>query len=70
MKHNTWDKTRTCLDFPVGCRVEFHPCTDEWAMGAKFGTVTRSTAEHVTVQPDDLRQRRRVTDMELIRRIT
>jgi len=70
VKHNDWDKNRTAADFPAGCRVEFHPCTDLWASGARYGAVTSSKEGEVVVQPDKSRPKVRITDMELIRRIS
>jgi hypothetical protein len=42
--------------FKVGQRVELHPCTDEWMMGARFGEVRRVADGRVWVKLDKIRK--------------
>jgi hypothetical protein len=39
-------------DFLIGERVELHPATDLWMMGARFGTVIKVTRTKVHVKLD------------------
>ena len=42
----------TVSDFATGDRVEIHPCTDLWMMGARFGTVIKLGRKFVHVELD------------------
>lgn len=47
--------------FPNGKRIEMHPGTDQWMMGARFGNVVRvdEKAGDVIVKLDKLKKRLR-----------
>lgn len=46
------DPVPTLQDFTVGQRVELHPATDLWMMGARFGVVTLIGRKYVHVKLD------------------
>jgi hypothetical protein len=48
----TYDDYALTTDFQVGDRVETHPATDYWMMGARFGTVIKIGRKMVHVQLD------------------
>ena len=39
-------------DFTIGTRVQLHPATDLWMMGARYGTVVKVTRTRVHVKLD------------------
>jgi hypothetical protein len=41
-------------DFQVNDRIEFHPATDMWMRGARFGTVVKIGRKLLTVHVDHL----------------
>jgi hypothetical protein len=42
----------TLADFKVGDRIQMHPGTDQWMMGARYGNVTRIGKHAVQVKLD------------------
>lgn len=56
MSHNYGTSPK---DFTIGQRVELHPGTDLWMMGARFGTVTKIGRKFVTVKLDRLTRAKR-----------
>lgn len=54
-------------DFKVGQRVEFHPCTDLWMSGCRYGEVRKVYGDCVFVKPDAGAFAKEFNDMELIR---
>ena len=40
-------------DFKVGERVQFHPATDFWMRGRRYGTVESLGTTYVSVMSDD-----------------
>lgn len=52
-------------ELSVKDRVQLHPCTDLWMMGARYGTITEVGRKHVRVHLDRL-GRSRVLNPELI----
>jgi hypothetical protein len=43
-------------DFRAGDRIELHPATSMWMMGARYGTVMRVGRNKVTVNLDRIRR--------------
>lgn len=43
-------------DFHRGDRVEMHPGTDQWMMGARFGTVRRVGKQTLRVKLDRMKR--------------
>lgn len=48
----------TLQDFKVGDRIEMHPATDLWMMGARFGYVVLVGTKYVSVSLDKIGTRR------------
>lgn len=51
----------TLNDFRPADRIEMHPATDLWAMGARYGTVIRIGRERLVVKLDKLNHTVRVS---------
>lgn len=51
---NTIDPVAANEAFCVGQRVQLHPATDLWMMGARYGEVVKVTAKYVHVLVDAL----------------
>lgn len=50
----------TIADFYKDQRIEMHPATDLWMMGARYGTVTKVGRTRVYVQLDKVKGIKRV----------
>lgn len=51
----------TLNDFRPGNRVEMHPATDLWAMGARYGQIIRIGRQRLVVKLDKLNHTVRVS---------
>lgn len=56
----------TVGEFRIGMRVEMHPATDLWMMGARFGDVVKVGRTRVHVKLDKIKAVKKV-DPDLIR---